>query len=132
MMMIRTEKQGFIELTKISLPYFALSTSYAMLVLFKVFTYFNNSRNIVIQEIPHPTYNHETALFLKIYSALTSVTVTMYVLLIPFFIGDIDIGGEGHSLKFLAIPIIAIIGTLFLTINKLANLYGEPLGTVTK
>lgn len=272
--MIRTEKQGFIELTKISLPYLGLSTVYAILVLFveerygdhlfegssqigsvfgiavafflgfrmnsaydrwwearkifgeltnntrsfaaKIFTYFQNPGNLVsrevphsnqiaaelidltcayvaqlkseIHEIPHPAYNHETALlfkkhavnpenkvsneilvsistkieavfsrdstieksdlmqqinrfydiqgkaerinntpFLKIYSAFTSVTVTIYVLLIPFFIGDIDIGGEGHYLELLAIPILAIVGTLFLTINKLANLYGEPL-----
>jgi putative membrane protein len=65
--------------------------------------------------------------FLKIYSAFTRLTVTIYVLLIPLFIGDIDIGGEEHYLELLSIPIIAIIGTLFLTINKLANLYGEPL-----
>jgi ion channel-forming bestrophin family protein len=32
--MIRTEKQGFRELIKIALPYFALSVSYAILVLF--------------------------------------------------------------------------------------------------
>jgi putative membrane protein len=272
--MIRNEKQGFKELTKISLLYFGLSTSYAILVLFieerygdhiyegstqigsvfgiavafflgfrmnsaydrwwearkifgeltnatrsfvaKVFTYFKNQRNIVadetpnsiqtagdlidltclyvaqlkseIHEKPHPAYNNETALllekyavntknkvsnelliaistkietvfapaanieksdlmrhinqfydiqgkaerinntpFLKIYSAFTRVTVTIYVLLIPFFIGDIDIGGEGHYLEILSIPIIAVVGTLFLTINKLANLYGAPL-----
>lgn len=34
MTMIRTEKQGFVELIKISFPYFLLSTSYAILVLF--------------------------------------------------------------------------------------------------
>ena len=49
-------------------------------------------------------------------------------MLIPFFIGDIDIGGEDNYLELLAIIIIAIIGTLFLTMNKLANLYGEPFG----
>jgi putative membrane protein len=272
--MITTEKQGFIELTKISLPYFAFSAAYAILVLFieerygdhlyqgssqlgsvfgmavafflgfrmnsaydrwwearkifgeltnntrsfvsKVFTYFQSTENIKAQEtsnsfqiagelidlscyyvtqlkneiheIPHPAYNNETELlfkkyavnttnkvsneilisistkieavftrdariekkdlmqhinqfydiqgkaerinntpFLKIYSAFTSVTVAIYVLLIPFLIGDIDIGGEDHYLEVLAIPIIAVVGTLFLTINKLANLYGEPL-----
>lgn len=272
--MIRTEKQGFIELVKIALPYFVVSTAYAILVLFieerygdhiyegstqigsvfgiavafflgfrmnsaydrwwearkifgeltnttrsfvaKLFTYFQNTENIKlgkntdpiqiagelidlschyvsqlkneIHEIPHPAYNNETELlfrnysvttsnkvsneilvsistkieavfsrncniekndlmqhinqfydiqgkaerinntpFLKIYSAFTSVTVAIYVLLIPFFIGDIDIGGEESYLELLAIVIIAIVGTLFLTINKLANLYGEPL-----
>lgn len=65
--------------------------------------------------------------FLKIYSAFTRVTVVIYVLLIPFIIGDIDFGGEESHLELLAIPLIAILSTLFLTINKLANLYGDPL-----
>ncbi|WP_026753410.1 bestrophin family ion channel [Sediminibacter sp. Hel_I_10] len=65
--------------------------------------------------------------FLKIYSAFTRVTVTIYVLMIPFIIGDIDIGGEESYLELLAIPLFAIVSTLFLTINKLANLYGDPL-----
>lgn len=65
--------------------------------------------------------------FLKIYSAFTRVTVIIYVMMIPFIIGDIDIGGEESQLEFLAIPLFAIVSTLFLTINKLANLYGDPL-----
>lgn len=272
--MIRTEKQGFIELIKIALPFFLFSTSYGVLILLieesygdhlyvgstqigsifgiavtfflgfrmnsaydrwwearkifgeltnntrsfvaKIFTYFQNEENIKkqewsnsvqttgelidlschyvsqlqseIHEFLHPDYLKETDLifkkysvntsnkvtneillamaikietdfaaksnieksdlmqhinqfyeiqgraerinntpFLKIYSAFTSVTVIIYVLLIPFFIGDIDIGGEENSLEFLSILIIAVIGTLFLTINKLANIYGEPL-----
>jgi ion channel-forming bestrophin family protein len=47
--------------------------------------------------------------------------------MIPFIIGDFDIGGEESYLELLAIPLFAIVSTLFLTINKLANLYGEPL-----
>lgn len=65
--------------------------------------------------------------FLKIYSAFTRATVVIYVLMIPFIIGDIDIGGEESQLELLAIPLFAIVSTLFLTINKLANLYGDPL-----
>jgi len=65
--------------------------------------------------------------FLKIYSAFTRVTVVIYVIMIPFIIGDIDIGGEESNLELLAIPLFAIVSTLFLTINKLANLYGDPL-----
>jgi putative membrane protein len=65
--------------------------------------------------------------FLKIYSAFTRVTVVLYVLMIPFIIGDIDIGGKESNLEFLSIPLFAIVSTLFLTINKLANLYGDPL-----
>ncbi|MSN85526.1 bestrophin family protein [Riemerella anatipestifer] len=64
--------------------------------------------------------------FLMIYSAFTKIIVNFYVILIPLFIGDIDLGGEDSSLELLAIPIMVIISTSFLTINKLANLYGEP------
>ncbi|MDY3548480.1 bestrophin family ion channel [Riemerella anatipestifer] len=64
--------------------------------------------------------------FLMIYSAFTKIIVSFYVVLIPLFIGDIDLGGEDSSLELLAIPIMVIISTSFLTINKLANLYGEP------
>lgn len=64
--------------------------------------------------------------FLMIYSAFTKLIVSFYVILIPLFIGDIDLGGEDSSFEFLAIPIMVIISTAFLTINKLANLYGEP------
>lgn len=64
--------------------------------------------------------------FLMIYSAFTKIIVSFYVLLIPLFIGDIDLGGEQSGFEFLAIPIMVVISTVFLTINKLANLYGEP------
>jgi ion channel-forming bestrophin family protein len=64
--------------------------------------------------------------FLMIYSAFTKLIVSFYVILIPLFIGDIDLGGEESGFEFLAIPIMVIISTAFLTINKLANLYGEP------
>ncbi|MBT0548430.1 bestrophin family protein [Riemerella anatipestifer] len=64
--------------------------------------------------------------FLMIYSAFTKIIVSFYVVLIPLFIGDIDLGGEKSGLEFLAIPIMVVISTSFLTINKLANLYGEP------
>ena len=61
-----------------------------------------------------------------IYSAFTKIIVSFYVILIPLFIGDIDLGGEDSGFEFLAVPIMVIISTAFLTINKLANLYGEP------
>lgn len=64
--------------------------------------------------------------FLMIYSAFTKIIVSFYVILIPFFIGDIDLGGEDSRFEFLAIPIMVVISTAFLTINKLANLFGEP------
>lgn len=64
--------------------------------------------------------------FLMIYSAFTKIIVSFYVILIPLFIGDIDLGGEESHFELLAIPIMVIISTAFLTINKLANLYGEP------
>lgn len=64
--------------------------------------------------------------FLMIYSAFTKLIVSFYVMLIPLFIGDIDFGGEDSGFEFLAIPIMVCISTAFLTINKLANLYGEP------
>lgn len=64
--------------------------------------------------------------FLMIYSAFTRIIVTVYVLLIPLFIGDIDLGGEKSNLELLALPIMVIISTVFLTVNKLANLFGEP------
>jgi putative membrane protein len=64
--------------------------------------------------------------FLMIYSAFTKIIVSFYVILIPLFIGDIDLGGEESGFEFLAVPIMVIISSAFLTINKLANLYGEP------
>ncbi|PTT23175.1 hypothetical protein DBR28_19185, partial [Chryseobacterium sp. HMWF028] len=64
--------------------------------------------------------------FLMIYSTFTKIIVSFYVVLIPLFIGDIDLGGENSGFEFLAIPIMVIISTAFLTINKLANLFGEP------
>jgi putative membrane protein len=64
--------------------------------------------------------------FLMIYSTFTKIMVSFYVILIPLFIGDIDLGGEASGFEFLAIPIMVIISTAFLTINKLVNLFGEP------
>ncbi|MFL1603218.1 bestrophin family ion channel [Riemerella anatipestifer] len=60
--------------------------------------------------------------FLMIYSAFTKIIVSFYVVLIPLFIGDIDLGGEKSGLEFLIILIMVIISTSFLTVNKLANL----------
>ncbi len=64
--------------------------------------------------------------FLMIYSAFTKIVVSFYVILIPLFIGDIDLGGEDSLFELLSIPIMVIISSAFLTINKLANLFGEP------
>lgn len=64
--------------------------------------------------------------FLMIYSAFTRIIVSLYVVLIPLFVGDIDLGGEESGFEFLAIPIMVILSTAFLTINRLANLFGEP------
>lgn len=64
--------------------------------------------------------------FLLIYGAFTRLIVVVYVLLMPLFIGDIDIGGEDSLLEFLAIPIMIVVSSAFLTINKLANLTAEP------
>lgn len=64
--------------------------------------------------------------FLMIYSAFTKIIVSFYVILLPLFIGDIDLGGEESRFELLAIPIMVIISSSFLTINKLANLFGEP------
>jgi putative membrane protein len=272
--MIKTETQGFLALAKIALPYFVVSATYAILVLFleekygdhifiktpqigsvfglavafflgfrmnsaydrwwearkvfgeltnntrsfsmKIFIYFQTPSNIVtneilnksmiakelidliccyvsqlrseIHEVPHPIYNDKILFlfekydvvttnkvsneillsisakieavfaksanieksdlmqhlnrfydiqgkaerinntpFLKIYSAFTRLTVITYVLIIPFIVGDIDIGGEESLLELITIPILALVSTLFLTINKLANLYGDPL-----
>ena len=66
--------------------------------------------------------------FLKIYGAFTRLIVVAYALLIPFFLGDIDLGGEKSHLELLAVPIMASVSSIFLTINRLANLYGEPFG----
>lgn len=68
----------------------------------------------------------KTTPFLMIYSAFTKIIVSFYIILIPLFIGDIDLGGEDSGFEFLAIPIMVVISTAFLTINKLANLFGEP------
>ena len=64
--------------------------------------------------------------FLNIYKAFTRLLVISYVLVLPFFLGDMDIGGENSHMELLAIPIITLIGTIFLTINKLSNLFGVP------
>ena len=64
--------------------------------------------------------------FLMIYSSFTKIIVSFYVILLPLFIGDIDLGGEESRFELLAIPIMVIISSSFLTINKLANLFGEP------
>ncbi|MCC7302400.1 MAG: hypothetical protein IT233_07150 [Bacteroidia bacterium] len=64
--------------------------------------------------------------FLNIYKAFTRLIVVSYVLLLPFFMGDIDLGGENSYWELLAIPVITLIGTIFLTINKLSNLFGDP------
>lgn len=64
--------------------------------------------------------------FLMIYGAFTRVIVVAYVAMLPFFVGDIDFGGEASGLELLALPLLAFLGSIFLTINKLANLHAEP------
>ena len=64
--------------------------------------------------------------FLKIYGAFARIIVLTYVLLIPLFVGDIDIGGEASYFELLALPLLAFLSTIFLTIHKLANLHAEP------
>ncbi len=64
--------------------------------------------------------------FLMLYGASTHLIVLGYVLLMPLFIGDLDLGGEASSLEYLALPILAVVSTIFLSLNKLANLTGEP------
>lgn len=64
--------------------------------------------------------------FLKIYGSFARVIVTAYVLMIPLFVGDIDIGGEASRFEFLALPLLAFLSTIFLTIHQLANLHAEP------
>ncbi len=64
--------------------------------------------------------------FLKIYGAFARVIVTAYVLMIPMFVGDIDIGGEASHFEYLAMPLLAFLSTIFLTIHELANLHAEP------
>ncbi|MDQ1340538.1 MAG: ion channel-forming bestrophin family protein, partial [Campylobacterota bacterium] len=64
--------------------------------------------------------------FLNVYKVFTKMMVYSYVLILPFLIGDIDIGGEDSFLEFLAILLIMMISHTFLLLNKLANLYGEP------
>lgn len=64
--------------------------------------------------------------FIKIYGVFTRITVFFYVVLLPLFVGDIDFGDEESKLEFLSIPIMVAISTVFLTINQLANLFGEP------
>lgn len=64
--------------------------------------------------------------FLKIYGAFTRFIVLLYAALMPLFLGDIDIGGETSRWELLAIPLTALISSIFLTIQQLANLYAEP------
>lgn len=64
--------------------------------------------------------------FLPVYRAFSRMIVFGYVLLTPVLIGDIDVGGERSGWEWLSVPLIAILGAAFLTINRLANLYGAP------
>lgn len=64
--------------------------------------------------------------FPRIYKSLTNVMVYLYVLLIPFFMGDIDLGGEVSHWEYLSIPIMSLIGSIFLTVNRMTNLYADP------
>lgn len=64
--------------------------------------------------------------FLKIYSAFARIIILSYIIMIPVFIGDIDIGGEKSSLEYISLILVSFISSIFLTLNKLSNLYGEP------
>ena len=64
--------------------------------------------------------------FLNIYKIFTTLMVYSYVILLPFFVGDIDVGGEHSVFEVLAIPLTMHISFIFLLINKLSCMYGEP------
>jgi putative membrane protein len=64
--------------------------------------------------------------FLKIYTALTRIIIWFYVFLLPLFVGDLNFGNEQPYFEYLAVPILSVLSTTFLTINRLATLYSEP------
>jgi len=65
--------------------------------------------------------------FLKVYAAFTRVLIIAYIIFIPLFVGEIYIDLQNFQwLDFISIPILALISSVFMTINKLAILFGEP------
>jgi putative membrane protein len=65
--------------------------------------------------------------FLKVYAAFTRVLIIAYIIFIPLFVGEIHINLNNFNwIDFISIPILALISSVFMTINKLAILFGEP------
>lgn len=65
--------------------------------------------------------------FLKVYAAFTRVLIIAYIIFIPLFVGEIHINLNNFKwIDFISIPILALISSVFMTINKLAILFGEP------
>jgi putative membrane protein len=53
--------------------------------------------------------------------------IIAYIVFIPLFVGEIHINLNNFKwIDFISIPILALISSVFMTINKLAILFGEP------
>ena len=61
------------------------------------------------------------------YHTLTNFIVWIYVIALPFIVGDLSLDLEDSSyIEFLIIPLKALIATIFLSLNTLTHLYAEP------
>jgi len=90
-----------------------------VLDIYQMFTHFSDSQGRAerIKNTP----------FLKVYAAFTRVLIIAYIIFIPLFVGEIHINLNNFNwIDFISIPILALISSVFMTINKLAILFGEP------
>lgn len=90
-----------------------------VLDIYQMFTLFSDSQGRAerIKNTP----------FLKVYAAFTRVLIIAYIVFIPLFVGEIHINLNNFNwIDFISIPILALISSVFMTINKLAILFGEP------
>jgi putative membrane protein len=90
-----------------------------VLDIYQLFTVFSDSQGRAerIKNTP----------FLKVYAAFTRVLIIAYIIFIPLFVGEIHINLNNFNwFDFISIPILALISSVFMTINKLAILFGEP------
>lgn len=90
-----------------------------VLDIYQLFTVFSDSQGRAerIKNTP----------FLKVYAAFTRVLIIAYIVFIPLFVGEIHINLNNFKwIDFISIPILALISSVFMTINKLAILFGEP------